>query len=119
MASAELMEIWQVTRIGPLDLGPDDGVTMQVADGRIAGRSGCNRYTGPVALTAETLSSGGLELGALAGTQMACPEPASRIESAFLTAIRQVDGYQLTATGGLVLTAGDSELIQAERVLPD
>ena len=62
---------------------------------------------------------GGLGPCTIAERRTACPEPASRIESAFLTALRQVDGYQLTATGGLVLTAGDSELIAADRALPD
>lgn len=112
-------EFWQVNRIGARDIGADDGVTMRFADGQISGRSGCNRFTGAASLTAETVASGGLELGPIAGTRMACPEPASSIEDAFLAALGQIDGYRITMTGGLVLTGDDSVLIEALPALSD
>jgi heat shock protein HslJ len=56
-------------------------VTLQYADGRITGRSACNRYTGPVTAGA---APGAIGIGAIAGTRMMCPEPAHGIESRFL-----------------------------------
>jgi putative lipoprotein len=60
-------------------------VTMQFPEaGQIAGRSGCNRYTGPIGV-----SDGRLAIGPLATTRMACPESQSEFEALFLPALQQ------------------------------
>jgi heat shock protein HslJ len=64
---------------------PDDvAVTIEFgADGRrIAGRSGCNRYTGTV-----SVADGRLAVGPVATTRMACPPEQARFEAAFLAAL--------------------------------
>ena len=63
---------------------PDDiAVTLEFAAAdRIGGRSGCNRYTGPIREV-----GGRLEVGPLATTRMACPPPQMAMETAFLAAL--------------------------------
>jgi heat shock protein HslJ len=74
--------------------------------GRIWGFSGCNNFTGSYTLEADRVM-----LGQLAGTLMACPEPASWIESTFRAAFAGTLRYafdgrrlSLTAASGEVLT---------------
>jgi heat shock protein HslJ len=56
-------------------------VTLAYQDGRLAGTSGCNRYT---AAAKPGASPGDLTVGPAAGTRMACPEPQSAVEARFL-----------------------------------
>ena len=50
--------------------------------GRVSGRSGCNRYGGPIGVDA-----GRLVIGPLAMTRMACPPPQSEFEALFVAAV--------------------------------
>ncbi|MGD9510023.1 MAG: META domain-containing protein [Geminicoccaceae bacterium] len=55
-------------------------VTLEFPEpGQVAGRSGCNRYSGPIGV-----SGGRLVLGPLAMTRMACPPPQSEFERLFV-----------------------------------
>jgi heat shock protein HslJ len=56
-------------------------VTLAYKDARLAGTSGCNRYT---AAAKSGASPGDLTIGPAAGTRMACPEPQSAVETRFL-----------------------------------
>jgi heat shock protein HslJ len=56
-------------------------VTLAYQDGRLAGTSGCNRYT---AAAKGGDSAGDLAIGPAAGTRMACPGPQSAVETRFL-----------------------------------
>lgn len=69
-------------------------VTLQYAEGRFTGRSGCNRYTGDVTAGTE---AGAIAVGALAGTRMMCPEPVFAIESRFLAALPRANGLRMRA----------------------
>lgn len=103
---------WTVDRLG--GVAPPAGVEItlafDVAAGRVSGRGGCNRYTGPFALTGE-----GLAIGPLAMTRMACPGPAMAQEQAFAAAIEGVSRFAIDAEGALVLLAGDDEALRARR----
>ena len=101
---------WQVTRLDGRELGVDDRVTMQFAEARVAGISGCNRYTGPLVLGEENA----LSFGILATTRMACPGEAALIEAAFLERMGQIDSYRMER-GALVLLAGGAEVMRAGR----
>ena len=73
-------------------------VTMRLESGRLTGFAGCNSFSGSY-----TLDDGQLKIGPVASTQMACPEPASSVESAFHAALKgtlryAVDGDDLAAT---------------------
>ena len=61
-------------------------------EGRVSGTGGCNRYTGPAAFTA-----GGVRIGPLAATRLACLEPVMDLESRFFAAVEAVRGARLEA----------------------
>ena len=100
---------WQVSELAGRALSAEDRVSMEFAEGRIAGVSGCNRYTGPY-----DLGEGRLNVGLLAVTRMACAGAAAEIEASFLQSIERVDGYHFER-GALVLTAGGEPVMRAER----
>lgn len=71
---------WLLSRLNesPTDAGAESPyLEFQLADNRISGFGGCNRFTGSVEVIESTL-----EFGALASTKMACPDLES--EAAFL-----------------------------------
>jgi heat shock protein HslJ len=76
-----VLRAWDLAEPAPAE--PE--VTLAYQNDRIAGTSGCNRYT--AAATAGD-SAGELAIGPAAGTRMACPEPASAVETRFLKQIR-------------------------------
>ena len=70
---------------------------IQLADGRVAGTTGCNRLTGNV--LADTRQ---IKFGPLATTRMACPGEVARLESDLLKALNQPLSYRV-ADGTLTL----------------
>lgn len=86
-------------------------ITAEFAEGRIAGRSACNRYTGTVEIDA---AAGTLEPGALVSTKMACPPPQMESESRYLGALEGVARYEV-ADGRLTLHAADGSTLVFER----
>lgn len=97
---------WHVTEIAGAPVPAGVGVTIaRPEDGMIAGSSGCNRYSGRV-----STHDGKLEIGALAGTRMACFGPAEEVERAFHSTIGRAkdaqmagDTLELTDAAGKVL----------------
>ena len=69
-----------------------------LAQGRIAGNSGCNSFTG-----AGVLSNGAVKVGALAATRKACPPAIMDQEQRFLAALGKAARFETTASGGLIL----------------
>jgi heat shock protein HslJ len=113
LAQAPFGGAWQAVQAGGMALEPADGVTLDFADGRISGRSGCNRFTGAAGLTALTPAAGRIALGPVAGTRMACIGRGDQIEAAVLAALGAVDGWRIECDGTLVLTGGEADLIRA------
>jgi putative lipoprotein len=101
---------WQVTMLDGRALTAGDRVTMQFAEGRVAGVSGCNRYTGPLVLGDENV----IGFGLLATTRMACPGEAATIEAAFVQQMGRIDSYRFER-GNLVLYARGAEVMRARR----
>ena len=104
---------WLAVQAGAMALQAADEVTLDFAEGRIAGRSGCNRYSGAAELVALTPASGRIVLGPLIGTRMACMGRGDRVERAVLAALGAVDGWRIEGDGTLVLTGGAEDLIRA------
>lgn len=65
-------------------------VVVSYLDGRLAGSSGCNRFSASVSTGA---SPGDVSVGPAMGTRMACPEPAASVESRFLAQLGGVTKY--------------------------
>nr|WP_272213693.1 META domain-containing protein [Marinicella sp. W31]MDC2879647.1 META domain-containing protein [Marinicella sp. W31] len=103
---------WSVSAIGSETLAEPGSVTIEIsADGRISGSAGCNRYMGAIRLGGE----GGLEIGPLAATTMACDAPLVQLERQFFAAIGTVDSFDIGDDGKLLLTADGETVIRAGR----
>ena len=61
---------WILAELPPDELLDGVAVTLAFEDGLAVGTDGCNRFRGPYEITAD-----GLQIGNLAGTMMACPDP--------------------------------------------
>jgi len=57
-------------------------LTLRLEEGRVSGFSGCNRLVGSYTVANDTIT-----FSQLAGTMMACPEPAMALETAFRAAL--------------------------------
>ena len=95
-------------RLVELDGEPlPDGVkppTLEIKEGRLSGFDGCNRYMGKI----EESAPGQVAVGPLAGTRMACPEPAMQLEQRFLDALGKATRYDFLA-GRLLLSGEDND----------
>lgn len=78
---------------------------IQFSEGRVAGHSGCNRFTGGYALDGETL-----KLGPMASTKMACAPDQMEQEQAWFQMLDKVRGYEATHLV-LKLKAADGKVI--------
>lgn len=79
--------------------------------GRVSGSSGCNRLIGTF-----VVDGSGLTFGPLAGTRMACPEPAMELEQRFHAALTAVTSYSIEGEV-LTLLASGSPVARFERYL--
>lgn len=84
--------------------------------GRVAGNSGCNRYSGGYERNGEALS-----FGMLAGTMMACPEALMNQERRFYDAMSQVTAWRIDPRTDLLhlLDAAGETVIRASRLPED
>ena len=80
-------------------------VTATFGAGIVAGRSACNRYSGPC-----TWDGDHLRVGPLAATMMACPEPHMAIERAFHDALGRA-ARAVVHGPGLVLLDGAARVL--------
>ncbi len=82
-------------------------------EGRVSGHAGCNRYTGSY-----EAKNGVLHFpNAMASTRMAClAEAMSNQEQKYLTILADVEAYEFTPDGALILTAKDGAKI---KYMPD
>ncbi|SOC15523.1 META domain-containing protein [Rhodobacter maris] len=102
---------WHVTEIDGAPVPEGVNVTLSSPEpGLIAGSSGCNRYSGPVAMR-ENL----LHVGELVGTRMMCDPATMAVEEAFHSTLSRARGLRLA---GEVLEFTDLEnrpLIRAHK----
>lgn len=100
---------WQVSALGATAVTAAQGLTIDFAQTRVFGHTGCNRFTG-----AYTMEEGRLDFGVLATTRAACTGEAAGIETAYLRALGEVDAYRIER-GTLVLLAGERAAVRAVR----
>jgi heat shock protein HslJ len=92
---------WVMTHFNrnePIQEGAE--VTLAFADGKISGKSACNRYSAGVE---QGEAPGDLKIGLAMGTRMACPGDLMDLESKYLDALSRVKGFSFLA-GKLLLT---------------
>ena len=105
MSLADLAGQWKLVQFGPGETVPEDvEITAQFAEGVIAGRAACNRYTGSVAAGDVP---GDLSLsGPMAMTRMMCQPPLMEWEQRYAQALEGLARYSFVA-GKLVLSWRD------------
>ena len=82
--------------------------TLRLEDGTASGSTGCNDFSGSYTLESETLAFD----AALTMTRMACPEPASTVEDAYIAVLPEVVAW--TVDGDVLeLNNGDGSVILA------
>ena len=83
---------WTLTQssVSSVDLGAA-GITATFDGERVSGFSGVNQYGGPYSAG----DDGSLEVGDLAGTLMAGPEPLMRAEQMYLDLLRKCTSYKV------------------------
>jgi heat shock protein HslJ len=81
--------------------------------GRVAGWTGCNRFTGSYSIDGDEL-----ELGQLALTQMTCGPPGDAVERAYLAALQQVAGWRSEDDELTLLDADDEEVLRYRAATP-
>lgn len=102
--------VWQAFEFNGKPLAESVIITLELNDGRIAGRSACNRYTGPYEIDMQSRS---LEItGPLAGTRMACMPDVMDVENAFNAGIGKITAYRVDDGPVLVLFAGGDEMLR-------
>lgn len=108
-SGAELTGVtWQAVAVGEDSIPDDSGIFIQFdVDGSIKGNGGCNGFFGSLAQ-----SDGGIGIGSLASTEMACPEPTMSRETGFLESVHKMANYETTPDGMNLLAADGTVLAQ-------
>ena len=75
-------------------------VTLAFGDGRISGKSACNRYSAGIE---EGENAGDIKIGQSMSTRMACPDVLMKIEQQYLAALSRVTSFSFHA-GSLILS---------------
>lgn len=76
-------------------------------DGQVSGASGCNRFN-----ASYTVDGGDLRLGPVAGTEMACPDPAREVEETFRAALERVAAWRMEKEQLVLLDDDGAELLR-------
>jgi heat shock protein HslJ len=96
---------------------PDPAITLRFDGGdqnnRLAGSSGCNRFSGRWGQDGRTL-----KLGPFAATRMACAPAVLAVEQRFLAVLGDVGMLQFTAAGEAILTTRDGRRLLLRRPPP-
>lgn len=87
---------WHLT--APVAATDDEAVLREIgstitfgSDGRVSGKAGCNRFTGPAEVGADTVA-----FGTLATTRMACDPVSEAVESEVLAVLDGTVAYRIT-----------------------
>jgi heat shock protein HslJ/uncharacterized lipoprotein YbaY len=102
---------WNVTSID--DNKPSDGteLTLNFGTGNsLSGKAGCNTFRGNYALTSERLT-----LSKIALTRKACPAPLMQQERNFTQRLAEVERFDVSDDGSLVLVTKSGSKITAKR----
>ncbi len=101
VSPADFAGEWRLAYLDRDEPAPDSiQVTALFEGGRVAGRGGCNQYTGPFTVEDASLD---VATGPLVSTRMACAPPAMEVENSYLAALGGVHRWGW-AQGMLALT---------------
>ncbi len=99
---------WRPAVIGSSLIAADSGMTISFdVDGSIKGHGGCNGFSGSL-----QQSDGGIEVGPLRATEMACKEQVMARETKFLDAVQKTKGFQEGPDGVKLLDSDGNVLVE-------
>ena len=102
---------WQIEDVGEMGIIDGSNITISFdANGRVSGRTGCNRFSGIYMLDGE-----GLGFGQMAATMMGCPEAMMTQEQRVLDALQHVVRFDIDETGALLLIGPAGETLLTAR----
>jgi len=97
---------WQATRLNGEPVSTPAPVALSFADGRGAGRSGCNRYSGKV-----VVGDGTISFSEIISTRMACADAgAMQTEGAYLQALGGVQRWAVSGDNVLTLSGSKGRI---------
>ena len=103
--------VWLAEQVAGGALPTEPQVTLQFgADGRAAGKGGCNQYSGPYQTTGNSIS-----FSAMISTKMACEGDVMEREQAYLDMLSRVSSYEVRNNAELILSADDGLRIRLRR----
>jgi heat shock protein HslJ len=104
---------WRPTRLGDDEIAADSDMFVSFeVDGSIKGHGGCNNFFGSLQTT-----DGGLSVGELGASRMACPSQIMDREMAFMKALQDTTQFEIGENSLQLLGAGD--VLLAELVAPN
>ena len=89
-----------------------DTFTLQVVDGKVAGKGGCNRYFGGITQQGD----GVLTLGAMGSTRMMCAGDLAGKEMNYLQTLEKVASFQISGKQLVLKDAGKATLLTFDAV---
>ncbi|MFZ5505959.1 MAG: META domain-containing protein [Pseudomonadota bacterium] len=102
---------WQIREVGTTKVPDDVDAHIEfLPEGRMAGRAGCNRYTGSWARQGHDL-----RFGRIAATRMACAGAAMDIENRLFEMLDKVVRQDRPDERTLIMVTGDGRRIVATR----
>jgi heat shock protein HslJ len=92
---------WQLGKIGDQPVLEDTQPTLQFAQGgQVSGSGSCNRFSGTVKLSGETIT-----FGPLAATRMACADPINAQETQYFYALSTAQRFVLQGNSLQIYTS--------------
>ena len=101
---------WRITSINGAQVPASQGALVSFGDGRMSGTVGCNRLG-----SGYTYAAGKLDFGPVMSTRMACQEPLTSQEFAFVSLLGASPATSFTNNGSLVLTGKDGAVVVLEQ----
>lgn len=98
---------WRLQTLGDRELAGMPEITLEFAEGKIGGSSGCNRYF--AAVTDDGEQGGGISIGPVGSTRKACPPAVMKLEQQYLEALRQVTRFSFEGSELLLSWGEDGE----------
>jgi heat shock protein HslJ len=107
---AALAGNWRVVALDGASVAAGEDGSFVLQDGRVSGRSFCNRYS-----TSAVVAGTVLTLGPIASTRMACPPPLMARERVFLDILQGVTAARITgSTAELIGASGRTISLRRE-----
>lgn len=102
--------VWRIASINGAEIPASQGALVSFGDGRMSGTVGCNRLGSDY-----TYAAGKLGFGPVMSTRMACQEPLTSQEFAFVSLLGTSPATSFTNNGALVLSGKGGATVTLEQ----